>query len=242
MRNRDMVLQVIIKKRLKCFDIEISFSCPDEQLLVMIGPSGSGKTTILRMIAGLEKPEEGQIICHGKTWFDSSRRIDIPPQKRRIGYVFQDYTLFPHLSIYDNVAFAAPDRKEVDDLLDRFCIAHLRNRKPHLVYGGERQRCAICQALARRPQLLLLDEPFSSLDVLTRRKLRDELKVLKEELSFPVCYVTHDIHEALVLADGMIPIVNGRIEPDWMQHIVRGGQTALLTSRTVREPGLALAY
>jgi molybdate transport system ATP-binding protein len=221
-----MTLTVAVKKRLQYFDLDISFSCPDEELHVMIGPSGSGKTTILRMITGLDRPDDGLISYGDETWFDSKRGIDLPPQKRRLGYVFQEYTLFPHLNLYENAAFAAADRQEARDLLDLFGIGHLRDRRPHMVSGGERQRCAICQALARHPRLLLLDEPFSALDILTRRKLRGDLKTLKTRFSFPVLYVTHDIDEALFLADEILPVVKGKVEKDWMTRMSSREQTA----------------
>ncbi|MGD0275991.1 MAG: ATP-binding cassette domain-containing protein [Syntrophales bacterium] len=237
-----MGLNVKIGKKLKYFDLDIDFTCPEENLLVMIGPSGGGKTSIIRMIAGLDKPDSGTITFNGETWFDASRRIHVPPQKRKLGYVFQDYTLFPHLSLYENAAFAAVDKKEVKDLLELFGIAHLHNRKPHIVSGGERQRCALCQALARRPQALLLDEPFSALDFVARRNLRGELKNLRGELLFPIIYVTHDINEALILADEILPIVDGREDKGWMQRAITRESSTGLTERAVREPRLALVY
>src|SRR5271169_585045 len=144
-----MALRVCIKKKLNYFDLDINFSCFPEELLAMIGPSGSGKTSIIRMITGLEIPDEGRISYGNEVWFDSSQKIYVAPQKRRLGYVFQDYTLFPHLTLRENAAFAARDRKRADYLLELFGISHLRDRKPNRVSGGERQRCAICQALAR---------------------------------------------------------------------------------------------
>lgn len=237
-----MSMHVTLRKRLTYFDIDVDFSCPEKKMLVMIGPSGGGKTTIVRMLAGLEKPDAGKLTFSGEVWFDPSRRIHVAPQKRRLGYVFQDYTLFPHLSLYENAAFAAIDKKEADDLLDRFGIAHLRDRKPHQVSGGERQRCAICQALARRPRVLLLDEPFSALDVVTRRNLREELKGLKKELSFPIVYVTHDINEALILADEILPIVEGKVDRGWMQRTLSREPSAGTALKATREPRLALVY
>jgi len=237
-----MALQITVRKRLKYFDIDIDFTCPDGKMLVMIGPSGGGKTTIIRMIAGLERPDEGRIVYRGETWFDSARNICLPPQQRFLGYVFQEYILFPHLSLYENALFAAADRKEVDDLFELFGIAHLRDRKPHMVSGGERQRCALCQALARRPQIMLLDEPFSALDVVTRRSLRDQVKGLKNELSFPILYVTHDINEALFLADEILPIVEGKIDKGWMQRTIASAPLTSDSPKAVRQPRLALAY
>ena len=207
-----MTISASFKRRLKYYDLDLSFTCATNKMMVMIGPSGGGKTTIIRMLAGLETPDEGQVIFGDEVWFDSARRINVTPQKRRLGYVFQDYNLFPHLNLLDNAAFAAVDKKEVDELFELFKISHLRKRKPHMVSGGERQRCAICQALARHPRLLLLDEPFSALDVVTRRGLREELKSLKGRLSCPIIYVTHDINEALFLADEILPVVEGKID------------------------------
>jgi molybdate transport system ATP-binding protein len=215
-----MALRVCIKKKLNYFDLDINFSCFPEELLAMIGPSGSGKTCIIRMIAGLEIPDEGRISYGNEVWFDSSQKIYVAPQKRRLGYVFQDYTLFPHLTLRENAAFAARDRKQADYLLELFGISHLRDRKPNRVSGGERQRCAICQALARNPRALLLDEPFSALDFMNRRKLRKDVKLLRDEMTFPVIYVTHDIQEAFSLADEILPVVDGKIDKSWLQRSI----------------------
>ncbi len=237
-----MTIEVSFKKSLKYFDLDISFSCAKNSLLVIIGPSGGGKTTIIRMLAGLEKPDAGQIIFGDEVWFDSIQNVNLAPQKRHLGYVFQDYTLFPHLNLFENAAFAAVDKKEVDNLLEFFKIGHLKKRKPHMVSGGERQRCAICQALARHPRILLLDEPFSALDAITRRDLREELKNFKSSMSFPVIYVTHDITEALYLADEISPVVDGKIDHQWLQKMISREPSAELTMRAAREPRLALAY
>ncbi len=237
-----MTISASFKRRLKYYDLDLSFSCATNKMMVMIGPSGGGKTTIIRMLAGLETPDEGQVIFGDEVWFDSARRINVTPQKRRLGYVFQDYNLFPHLNLLDNAAFAAVDKKEVDELFELFKISHLRKRKPHMVSGGERQRCAICQALARHPRLLLLDEPFSALDVVTRRGLREELKNLKGRLSCPIIYVTHDIHEALFLADEILPVVDGKIDRGWMQRTITREPGEALQAKGAREPRLSLVY
>ena len=239
-----MNLQIRIRKRLPHFDLSVEFVCQAERMTVLIGPSGAGKTTLIRIIAGLEKPDEGIIQFGDEVWMDTDRRICLPPQKRRLGYVFQDYTLFPHLSIQDNAAFAAGKRKEaVKQLLERYGLWQLRNRKPDAVSGGERQRCALCQALAREPRLLLLDEPFSALDVFTRRDLRDELRQMKEELSIPIVYVTHDVNEALYLADEILPLVDGHVDREWMQRsIERVDARRSDRAKAMREPRLSLAY
>lgn len=237
-----MTISASFKRRLKYYDLDLSFTCATNKMMVMIGPSGGGKTTIIRMLAGLEKPDEGQVIFGDEVWFDSERRINITPQKRRLGYVFQDYNLFPHLNLLDNAAFAAVEKKEVDDLFELFKISHLKKRRPHMVSGGERQRCAICQALARHPRLLLLDEPFSALDVVTRRGLREELKSLKGRLSCPIIYVTHDIHEALFLADEILPVVDGKIDRGWMQRTITREPGEAVQAKGAREPRLSLVY
>jgi molybdate transport system ATP-binding protein len=213
-----MSLRIGIKKKLNYFDLDISLSCSNEELLALIGPSGSGKTSTIRMIAGLGKPDEGRISYDDEVWFDSAQRINVSPQKRRLGYVFQDYTLFPHLTLRENAAFATRDLRRADNLLDFFGISHLRDRKPARVSGGERQRCAICQALARNPRVLLLDEPFSALDCMTRRKLRRDIKLLRNEMAIPIIYVTHDIQEAFALADKILPVVDGKIDKGWLQR------------------------
>lgn len=237
-----MTISASLKKKLQYFDLEISFSCASENMMVMIGPSGGGKTTVIRMLAGLTSPDEGRVVFGDEIWFDSVRRINVAPQKRRLAYVFQDYTLFPHLNLYENAAFAAVDKKEIEGLFDLFKISHLQKRKPHMVSGGERQRCAICQALARHPRLLLLDEPFSALDVITRRGLREELKGLKDTLSCPIIYVTHDINEALFLADEILPVVDGKSDKGWMQRTITREPAGGQQLRAAREPRLALVY
>jgi molybdate transport system ATP-binding protein len=211
-----MGLDVRIKKKLKDFELNVAFSCGEGRLLAIVGPSGSGKTTIIRTLAGLQKPDQGLITCKDEIWDDTEHKLHVPARKRDIGYVFQEFTLFPHVNVYKNVAFATKDRKAVEDLLRLFDIWHIRDSKPHKISGGERQRCAMCQALARSPRVLLLDEPFSALDALTRRKLREMVKTLKHELNIPIIHVTHDIREALFLADDILPVVQGRVQSKWM--------------------------
>jgi len=237
-----MCLTAVLKKKTKFFTIDVELSCPDGQTLSLIGPSGSGKTTIIRMLAGLVTPDEGRVVYRGRVFFDSSRGVNLPPQKRKLGYVFQDYSLFPHLTLHGNAAFAARDRGEVDALMDFFGLTELRDRKPHQVSGGERQRCAVCQALARDPQLLLLDEPFSALDVVTRRILRNELKKITEKRTFPVVYVTHDVTEALFIGNTVLPIVAGSVDREWMERITAPAAGTDAGNKAARTTKLALAY
>jgi len=237
-----MGLRAVLRKKTEYFSIDVEFFCPAGKTLVLIGPSGAGKTTIIRMLAGLEKPDEGRIVFRDRVIFDSDRGICLPPRKRNLGYVFQDFTLFPHLTIQGNAAFAAGDKSEVEYLLRYFGLSRLRDRRPHQVSGGERQRCAVCQALARRPDLLLLDEPFSALDVVTRRSLRAELKKIKEERALSVLFVTHDIHEALFIADAILPLVDGKVDRDWLEQIAAPASSPGEQPRATREPKLALVY
>jgi len=216
-----MELDVQIKRRLPNFDLEVSFTVKKGELKVITGPSGAGKTTIVRIIAGLEKADLGTIRYDGETWMDTDKGLFLPPRKRRVGYVFQDYTLFPHLTVYRNIAFASPDEGEVERLMKVFGIWHLRDQKPDRISGGERQRSAICQNLARRPRVLLLDEPFSALDAENRRRLRRELKTLKEESALPMVHVTHDLTEALFLGDDILSLVSGKMAKDWLDHQLR---------------------
>ena len=223
-----MGLEVRVRKRLTRFTLDVSLQCSEGRLLAIVGPSGAGKTTILRIITGLEKADEGAVTCRGETWSDTRRGVLLPARKRGIGYVFQEFTLFPHLSVYRNAAFAARDKKTVEELLRRFDIWHLRDSMPHLVSGGERQRCAICQALAREPKVLLMDEPFSALDALSRRDLRGLLKSLSHELRIPIVHVTHDIREALFIADDVLPVVQGRVENKWLLQFMLSARERLL--------------
>jgi molybdate transport system ATP-binding protein len=213
-----MMLDVAMTKRLKHFDLDLAFSCAPGELTAVIGPSGAGKTTLVRLLAGLEKPDSGKIAFGEEVWADAEQRVFLPARKRGLSLVFQDYTLFPHLTIRKNVAFAASDEDRVDELMSMFGISHLASCRPSAISGGERQRAAFCQALARNPVLLLLDEPFSALDVANRRNLRSCLKELKSELNIPILHVTHDLDEALFLGDTVMAVESGRIAPDWLKE------------------------
>jgi molybdate transport system ATP-binding protein len=240
---RIMGLSFNIQKPLISFELDVSFTCKKKRLLVLIGPSGAGKTMLMRHIAGLERPKTGRIVYENQTWVDMDKGVFLPPQSRCVGYIFQDYPLFPHLNMQRNVAFAAGSGTEVEQLMKDFDVWDLRHRKPHEISGGERQRCAICQVLARQPQILLLDEPFSALDVITRRALRDQVIGLKSNLDIPMIYVTHDINEALAIADDILPIVNGRADHDWIQQPVeRDERGNVIPMKAARRPRLSLAY
>lgn len=236
-----MGLVVQIRKKLPQFELDVSFACPMEHLVALIGPSGAGKTTIIRIIAGLDTPDEGLITFNGQPWVDTRKGIFLPPQVRRIGYVFQEYTLFPHLNLYRNVSFAAQSPDLVKNLMTGLDIWSLKDQKPHMVSGGERQRCAIAQALARQPRVLLLDEPFSALDFVTRKKLREQVLSLKNTLSIPIIHVTHDLEEALFLADDIIPLISGQIMKRWMLQFLLKDRTRRMHRPGTRQYGTAVA-
>ena len=211
-----MSLFLSVTKQLDNIFMELAFTCRSNMLTAIVGPSGSGKTTLMRMLAGLDQPDAGLIKLSGTTWFSSMDDRYLPPQKRKVGLVFQDYQLFPHLTVEKNITFAATDTKLSSELMEAFEIDHLKNKKPHSISGGERQRAAFCQALAREPVLLLLDEPFSALDVATRRKLQQHLLQLKDHLAIPIIHVTHDLEEAALLGDEIFAIEDGKLSPDWL--------------------------
>lgn len=175
----------------------------------IVGPSGAGKSSVLRALSGLVDPAEGRIALGGDVWFDSAAGVSRPPEERPVGFVFQEYALFPHLSVRRNVGYASG--ANVDDLLERFHIAHLADARPDAISGGERQRVALARALARTPRLLLLDEPLAALDPHTRDTVRAELRATLRELELPAIVVTHDFVDAAALADRVGVLVDGSL-------------------------------
>jgi molybdate transport system ATP-binding protein len=187
------------------------------RVTVLFGPSGCGKTTVLRCLAGLERPDEGEIRFGGERWFEASAGVSLPAQRRGIGFVFQDYALFPHLDVTANVGFglaglpAGEQRRRVAAMLDRLELGGLAGRRPRELSGGQQQRVALARALVREPRLLLLDEPLSALDAVLRDVLRDELRRLLLQAGIPAVVVTHDRNEALVLGDDLVVMDEGRV-------------------------------
>jgi molybdate transport system ATP-binding protein len=196
------------------------FECGGGELVALVGPSGSGKTTILRCIAGLTHPGEGTVACAGEVWLDTAKGIDLAPQRRSVGIVFQHYALFPHLSALNNVEaamthVAARERAgRARDLLQLVHLSGLEGRRPRQLSGGQQQRVALARALARDPAVLLLDEPFSAVDRVTRRRLQRELAQLRSRIRVPIVLVTHDLDEARVLADRMVILSHGETLQD----------------------------
>ena len=191
----------------RSFDVELALDVGAETF-ALVGPSGAGKTSVLRAVAGLVRPERGSISCGDETWFDSEGGVDVRPEDRSVGYVFQEYALFPHLTVEQNVMFGGG---RADRLLWRLRIEHLAKAKPAELSGGERQRVAIARALARSPRVLLLDEPMAALDPHTRGGVRAELHDLLRELGLPALLVTHDFEDAAALADRIGVVSEGRL-------------------------------
>jgi ABC-type sulfate/molybdate transport systems ATPase subunit len=178
-----------------------------ERTVALVGPSGAGKSSILRVIAGLMRPGSGRVALDEDVWFDAARRIDRKPDERRVGLVFQEYALFPHLTVQANVAYGGKER--VEELLERFRISHLAKTRPGELSGGERQRVAVARAIARDPGVLLLDEPLAALDAHTKADVRVELQELLREFELPTLMVTHDYEDAAALAGTVGVIVDG---------------------------------
>ena len=195
---------------LRAFRLEVSLEVGAETV-ALVGPSGAGKTSVLRAVAGLLRPERGVVSYGDDVWLDTSCGIDAPPERRRVGLVFQEYALFPHLDVRGNVAFGANDRRRVPELLERLRIGSLARARPGELSGGERQRVALARALAREPDVLLLDEPLSALDAHTRGAVRAELHEVLAGLGMPTLLVTHDFEDAATLADRVGVLVDGRV-------------------------------
>lgn len=197
--------------------LRVQFACARNELIVVVGPSGSGKTTLLRTIAGLTRVQHAYVRCNGMVWSDTEKNINLATQSRRIGFVFQHYALFPHLSVQRNIALACGDlpspeqQQRVQEMLRLVNLEGLEHRFPAQLSGGQQQRVAVARALARNPAVLLLDEPFSAVDQVTRRKLRRELALLRHKLRIPIILVTHDLDEARMLADRMCIVHEGML-------------------------------
>ncbi len=197
--------------------LNASLDCKNGEVLALVGPSGSGKSSILRCVAGLHKPQNGKVRCSDNIWFDSEQNIDISPQDRHVGMVFQHFALFPHLPVIENVMLPlrhlplSDRRRRAEEFLQRVNLKGLESRFPASLSGGQQQRVALARALARDPDVLLLDEPFSAVDHVTRRKLRMEAVQLTRNLNIPVILVTHDLDEACMLASQISVLHNGII-------------------------------
>ena len=210
------MLSLSIAKALPGFSLDASWEAGDE-VVALFGPSGAGKTLTLQCLAGLMRPDRGRIVVNGSVFFDSAGGVNLPPRRRRLGYVFQGYALFPHLSVEDNLAYGLRDRsrrerrRRTGEVMERLGLGALARRRPRELSGGQQQRVALGRALAVDPELLLLDEPLSALDAPLRRQLREELIGIVREWGKATVLVTHDLAEAFHLADRVVVYEAGRV-------------------------------
>ena len=210
--------------------LDVRFTCGPDQVLAIFGPSGSGKTTVLRTIAGLYRPAYARVSCGDEVWTDTAAGRDLPTRERQVGFLFQDYALFPHLTARGNVMAALSHRpraergREADRLLASVHLAGLEGRRPAQLSGGQRQRVALARALAREPRALLLDEPFAASDRSLRAQLHDELDEIRRRTRVPVLLVTHDFQDVVRLATDVVLLEGG--------EVVAAGPIEALTSRT----------
>jgi molybdate transport system ATP-binding protein len=225
-------LELDIACVLRSYELTVRLTVGAETV-ALVGPSGAGKSTVLRAVAGLRRPDRGRIALGRDVWFDADARVNRPPDARSVGLVFQEYALFPHMTVRRNVAFGAGGDDGIDRLLDRLGIAHLAREKPGHVSGGERQRVALARALARDPGVLLLDEPLSALDAHTRVTVRAQLQDVLAGLRLPTLIVTHDFRDATALADRIGVIVDGRLrQVATAEELVRHPRDAFVASFT----------
>lgn len=223
------MLKAILDTHLNDFHLEMNLSAEPGKTTVLLGESGAGKSTVLRLLAGLLQPQQGHISLDGTTYFDSERHISIPPQERPFGYVFQDYALFPHLNVFENVAFGLRAqylprqqiRQRVGEALEQVRLEGYDQRRSTQLSGGQQQRVAIARALALQPQLLLLDEPLAALDVQTQREVRQELRRILANIATTTLFVTHQYLEALLFGHSILVLDAGRV-------IQQGSQRDLL--------------
>jgi len=209
-----MGLNVDIRKKYKDFELETAFSTDDETL-ALLGASGSGKSMTLKCIAGLISPDEGKIVSDGRVLFDSAAKIDLKPQERDVGYLFQSYALFPNMTVRQNISIAysgSPEKKErvIDDLLSKYEISELAGRYPVQLSGGQQQRAALARIFAYRPKALLLDEPFAALDAFLRENMQADFKRMIRDYDGNVVFVTHSRDEAYKIADSIVILDDGR--------------------------------
>lgn len=203
------MLTVQIEKELTHFTLDVDFKATSE-IVVLFGPSGSGKTTILNCIAGLSTPDRGLLRYKDTVYFKGGKNL-IPTRKRKVGYVFQDYALFPHMTVWKNIEYGLKDEQFAKQLMEELKITHLKNTYPRYISGGEKQRVALVRALATKPQILLLDEPFSALDTSTRKRSQQELLRIHQKWKIPILLVTHNEEEAKLLGDRILYIEGGKL-------------------------------
>ncbi|MCG8543181.1 MAG: molybdenum ABC transporter ATP-binding protein [Alphaproteobacteria bacterium] len=208
------MIEVDVRQRRGSFQLDAEFSTGDGRLTALFGRSGAGKTTLINLLAGLDRPDEGRIAVDGVTLFDSKSGTNLPPEQRRLGYVFQDGRLFPHMTVRRNLLFGhngAPDRQEIHSVVRLLELNPLLQRRPKTLSGGEKQRVAIGRALLSRPRLLLMDEPLASLDAGHKAEILDYIERLRDESGVPIVYVSHASEEVVRLADTLVLLSEGKV-------------------------------
>lgn len=213
------MLEIDIEKRLRDYDLLLKLPVESGQTLMLVGDNGCGKTTLLNLIAGLDSPDRGRIALEGRALYDSELGIDVPPENRGIGYVFQSYALFPHMSVYDNIAFGLRARKmpaaEIDILLkehlEKAGLWEIRRARAADVSGGQKQRVALARALIIEPRLLLLDEPLSALDIRKQEAMRREFRETIRACGVPCIIVTHDLRDVACMGDQACLMERGKL-------------------------------
>ncbi len=209
------MIAVDIEERLGAFRLAVDFTA-DAPIVGLFGRSGAGKTSVVNAIAGIGRPQRGSIRVNGDVLFDSARGIDVPPEKRRVGYVFQDALLFPHLDVEANLTYGqrlrAPSERVISEahVVELLGLGALLRRKPRALSGGEKQRVAIGRALLAQPRILLMDEPLAALDVPRRIEILDYIERLRDDLAIPIVYVSHTVAEITRLADTVVVLADGK--------------------------------
>ncbi len=207
------MLSIDLKKTWNDFELDVSFDIPRGKITALFGPSGAGKSSVLRLISGLEIAEQGVISNGNETWFDREKGIHLNPQQRSVGFVFQDYALFPHMTVQKNVAYGIKEKWRREEIKDLIAIAGLSGYEryyPAQLSGGQKQRVALIRAIARKPDILLLDEPFSALDWQTRVQLQEDVKNIIKQFNVTTLYVTHEVTEVYKLANNVIVLESGK--------------------------------
>ena len=224
----ELIVQKALRGATGTINLDVNTTLKKGDLTVLFGKSGAGKSTILKMIAGLMEPSNGRIIINDEIWFDKNKKINLTPQKRKVGFVFQDYALFPNMSVKENLEYALDDKKKkskVDEILEITELTALAKEKPQTLSGGQSQRVALARALVREPKILLLDEPLSALDFAMRTKLQDELIRIQQYFKLSTILVSHDISEVYKLANYVLELEEGQIKKQGTASEIFGGNS-----------------